>query len=203
MDYKEANRRMYDACARKFEKATRGQFEKYLLGEAQAFMGKLNGNRILDLGCGPGVHSLYFQQRGFAPLCFDISRAMLVLCSEKGLETRLGDIERLPFQDNSFDGVWANASLLHVSKKKIVKVLKRISQILTPNGLLFAGFKEGGGEGYVESDKYPGEKRYFAFYQDTEIRKIIAKAGFSVMRKVRMQAGNAVFLDYTAVNGKG
>ena len=48
---------------------------------------------------------------------------MIRLCKQKGLNAQIGDLENLPFDDNSFDGIWACASLLHMPKSNLPKVL--------------------------------------------------------------------------------
>jgi hypothetical protein len=45
-----------------------------------------------------------------------------------------------------FDGVWACASLLHVPKRSLPKVLKRLGTPLKVGGVMYASFKLGEGE---------------------------------------------------------
>jgi SAM-dependent methyltransferase len=42
-----------------------------------------------------------------------------------------------------FDGVWANASLLHTPREGLPNVIRRIHAALKPGGLLYASFKSG------------------------------------------------------------
>lgn len=62
------------------------------------------GARILDLGCGPGRHSLIFASEGFNVTGFDLSNRLLQAASlEKSLEKSSlalvrGDIRNLPFK---------------------------------------------------------------------------------------------------------
>jgi len=72
---------------------------------------------------------------------------MIRLCREKGLEAHKMDIEDLKLEDNSFDGVWAHTSLLHVPKAKLKNVLEKISGILKKDGMFFSAVKEGDSEG--------------------------------------------------------
>lgn len=54
------------------------------------------------------------------------------------------------FQELDFeaclDGIWACASLLHVPRSEIDDVLRRLTQALKPDGILFASFKYGNTE---------------------------------------------------------
>ena len=147
-NYKEATKRLYDRYAKKYEKNTKN-YTKYIENELQLFLENLKGKRILDLGSGPGRDSLYFKSGGFEPLCIDFSEKMVQLCKEKGLEAKVMDIEKLDFPENSFDGVWAYTSLIHVSKKNIKRVIKKISGILKPHGILSIVMKEGKNEEFI------------------------------------------------------
>ena len=172
-NYKEATKRLYDRYAKKYEKNTRN-YTKYIENELQLFLKNLKGKRILDLGSGPGRDSLYFKNRGFGSLCIDFSEKMIGLCKEKGLEAKVMDIEKLDFPENSFDGVWAYTSLIHVSKKNIKRVIKKISGILKSHGILSITMKEGKNEEFIEDLRYPNEKRYTVFYSEKELLRLFS-----------------------------
>lgn len=44
---------------------------------------------------------------------------------------------------NVFDGIWANASLLHVSYDELPDVLRRLHHALKLSGVLYVSFKQG------------------------------------------------------------
>ncbi len=199
MDHKEFNRKAYDANAEKFEKRTKDYILTYILKDAELFIELLSGNRILDLGSGPGRDSQFFKERGLNPLCFDFSPEMVRLCQEKGLEAQVGDLEDLPFDDSTFDGVWAYTSLLHVPKSKLNPVLARVNKILRLNGIFYLGMKEGEFEGWIESDKYPGSRRFFALYNDEELRKALTPY-FDILHTSSVPLGDATFLNYLCRN---
>jgi 2-polyprenyl-3-methyl-5-hydroxy-6-metoxy-1,4-benzoquinol methylase len=48
--------------------------------------------------------------------------------------------------DQEFDAIWACASLLHVPKREMGHVLRRLTTALRPGGILYASFIEGEGE---------------------------------------------------------
>jgi|SRR3989344_3473484 len=195
MEYKEANKQVYDNNAQGFEARTKDYIRNYILKDAELFISFLQGTRILDLGSGPGRDSLFFKERGLNPLCVDFSPEMVRLCQVKGLEAQVGDLENLPFSDSTFDGVWAYTSLLHMPKDKLPPVLARIGQILKPNGIFYLGMKEGDFEGWIESDKYPGSQRFFALYTDEELRKFLTP-NFATLNTSRVPLGDATFLNY-------
>ena len=199
MNHKEVNRQVYDRYAQEFQQITQSYLTKHILKDVKLFMSSLKGKRILDLGSGPGRDSQFFKEKGLNPLCLDISPEMIKLCQEKGLEAQVGDLEKLPFEDSSFDGVWAYTSLLHVPKNKFGEILTKINNILTPQGIFYLGMKEGDFEGMVKSEKYGESERFFSLYRDSELRKILSQS-FSITHSSRVELGEAVFLNYLCKN---
>lgn len=65
------------------------------------------GQRVLDVGCGTGVFLRAVADRGAAPAGLDASEALLDLARRRvpGADLRLGDMQRLPWDDDSFDVV--------------------------------------------------------------------------------------------------
>jgi ubiquinone/menaquinone biosynthesis C-methylase UbiE len=141
---------------------------------------KISGNKIIDVGSGPGRDSLLIQQAGKKVVCVDASEAMIKLSSERGLESIFASFENLPFENESFDGVWSYTALLHVPKKDIDAPLKEISRILKPLGIFALGLIEGDTEEYRESSGID-MPRWFSFYQKDEIINICKKHGFELV----------------------
>jgi len=188
-------RALYEKYAYMFEEQDKRYPFNDFIDDADIFMRFLQGKKILDLGSGPGRDSQFFKERGLNPLCLDISQEMIKLCQEKGLETQVGDLEKLPFEDSSFDGVWAYTSLLHVPKIKFSKILSKINNILIPQGIFYLGMKEGNFEGMVKSEKYGESERFFSLYRDLELRKILSDF-FDIVHFSKVELGEAVFLNY-------
>lgn len=174
-NYKSETKEAYDKFAPEFEKKFEEHFYKYVQEKADKYIILLKGKTILDLGSGPGNHAIYFKQKGLNVFCLDNSEEMIKLCKEKGLYAKLGDIEDLKFAPESFDGVWAYASLLHIPKEKIGTILEKIYLILKKEGLLAIALKEGSGEGFETDERYPGSKRWFSYYSEEEIGGIFGK----------------------------
>ena len=98
---------------------------------------------ILDLGCGSGRDSSYFKLQGFDVTALDASEELVKLASSHiGQEVLLMNFQDLDFQD-TFDAVWANASLLHVSYKDLKNILEKIYTSLKKEGIFYASFKYG------------------------------------------------------------
>ena len=174
-DYKKITKNLYEKYAKEYENNLTKEFEKLLEGDRDLFLKNLKGKKILDVGSGPGRDSIYFKKQGYEPLCIDFSEKMIELCKKKGLEVSIMNFENMNFPDNSFDGVWAYTSLLHIPKSKIKDVLRRIYEILKPNGMFFLGMTEGFFEGMEEDNKYRGEKKFKALYEKEELRELLVE----------------------------
>ncbi len=188
MDGAQETKSTYDKYASEYEEKTKDYIEKYIKKDFDLFLQNLRGKRILDLGSGPGRDSIRFKQRGFHPVCIDISKAMIELCKNKGLEAYERDMENLDFEDASCDGVWAYTSLLHLSKLKIKNVVDEIRDILKTKGIFYLGMKAGSSEGFEESKRYPDHKRYFSLYTKEEIEKLLTDFEILYFSKVEIDS---------------
>lgn len=121
--------------------------------------------RILDLGCGSGRDSRYFIRHGYQVEAVDGSPALARLASEYiGQEVICGRIEELEY-DQEFDGIWACASLVHIEKKDMPEILKKLKRALNLEGILYISLKYGEGEGVKEG-------RLFNYYDEAQLRKV-------------------------------
>ena len=192
MDCKKKTIESYNQNTKEFTEKFKKLMDLIRRYEFQRFIDLLNGKKILDLGCGSGDHSLYFKERGLDVTAIDLSEEMIKLCKEKGLNAFVMDIERLDFKDNSFDGVWAVTSLLHIPKSKLPKVIKKLNLILKDNGILYVCVKEGEGEGLVE-DKSGNTSRFFAFWREEELKKLFEDY-FVLIENEKVRLKNTTFL---------
>ncbi|MFH1174904.1 MAG: class I SAM-dependent methyltransferase [archaeon] len=187
----EQTRKAYDTCAVQY--AQKKIKEMSLLEEQITDFLFKERMRILDLGSGPGQYAELFSKKGHEVLCVDASPIMIALCQEKNLPAMVMDIEHLHLY-GMYDGIWANASLLHIPKERLPQIIKQLHGLLMPEGVLHVSVKEGTTEGYVATESYPGELRYYAYYQDEEVRALFSDFSLQVMR--RMEREEEIFLNY-------
>ncbi len=104
------------------------------------------GGAVLDAGCGSGRDSRAFLQRGFHVTSIDASARMVELASHflqrPVLQLRLQDLS----YQSQFDGIWAQASVLHVPRTEVDEVLVQFTEALKVGGVCFLSFKEGTGD---------------------------------------------------------
>lgn len=171
-----------DKFSRLFDVGERREFHK--------FLEYLNGKRILDVGCGSGDHAAWFKSQGLDVVCIDISPSMVEIAREKGVDARVMDMESLDFPSGIFDGVWADASLLHLPKSRFPLAVERIARVLKEGGILFVALKQGEGEGFAGNED---ERRFFSFWKVDELDKALLP-WFSKLEGWTSAVGSAVFI---------
>ncbi len=105
------------------------------------------------------------------------------LCLARTRSPRLpllrADLLRLPFATQSFDGVWAAASLIHVPKTHFLHGMRQVRDIVKPGGMLGATIAHGTGSGFVVNQWMRG--RFLARWQKRELQHMIERAGWEVV----------------------
>lgn len=172
--------------------------------ERFVFLVKKNGEKkVLDLGCGSGVQSKQLSQKGLEVVGFDLSLEMIKEAKKKVPKAKfvVGDMTKMSFPEGSFGGVFAQASLLHIPKKLIPKVLEKIHKILKKDGILYLALKEGFGEREVVEERFGKEiKRFFSFFTQKEISELLKNNQFRVIEAKRnLRKPQTVWLHVFAV----
>ena len=134
----------------------------------QAFLEQLRPRaRILELGCGAGQDAELMTAAGFEVTPTDGSAGLAAEAEARlGRPVRVMRFEELD-ETAAYDGVWANACLLHVPEDGLADVLARFHQALKPGGRFHTGFKAGDGGGRDSLGRYynfPDEARLRAAY---------------------------------------
>lgn len=110
----------------------------------QKFLSKLEQpSYILDFGCGSGRDTKYFLDREYLVDAIDGSKELCKMASEyTGIE-----VKNMFFQDlsgeNKYDGIWACSSILHLTNKELVDVMRKMVTALKDNGIIYTSFKYG------------------------------------------------------------
>ena len=150
------------------------------------------GAHILDVGCGSGVKSKYLINHGFKVIGIDISDKLLEIAKRevpKG-EFREFSMYDLDAMTETFDGVFAQASLLHIPKKDAGGVVKKMANRLVPGGALYIAVKEirenQPEEETVKENDYGYEyERFWSYFTMTELEQYLTDAGLKIISKLR------------------
>jgi SAM-dependent methyltransferase len=129
---------------------------------------------LLDFGCGPGRDLQTFTKLGHIAIGLEGSQQAAQIAHVKsGCEILVQDFFNLSLPDNTFDGVFANASLFHIPNKLLPKVLGNLWACLKPNGILFSSNPRGNNQ-----ESWYGD--HFGSYHDLEAwRSFMTNAKFT------------------------
>ena len=170
----------YDAGARAYAAASPVVPES-VRTDIEAFAQVLPaGARVLEIGSAGGRDAALMEQLGLRVRRTDITPAFVDLLREQGHEADLLDplTDELRSPAGPYDGVWANASLLHVARADLGTVLERLRHATRTGGLLRLSVKEGDGEGWSTHGSVPAP-RHFTFWRADALRDVVVAAGWT------------------------
>jgi len=144
--------------------------------------------RVLDAGCGSGQKARFFQDRGFRVLGIDFSQKLLEIACQTATASdfRLLDLRDIRTLPEQFEGVFAQASLLHIPKTETFSVIEGMVSRLVPQGLLYIAVKaqrpgHPEEEMVTENDYGYDYERFFSYYTLDEMRGHVDRLGLSLV----------------------
>lgn len=99
---------------------------------------RLNGMRVLEVGCGLGLHTQELIRRGANVTAVDLTefavKATTTRLERLGLTAtvQVADAEMLPFSARQFDLVWSWGVIHHSSRT--TRIVREIARVLQPSG---------------------------------------------------------------------
>jgi ubiquinone/menaquinone biosynthesis C-methylase UbiE/8-oxo-dGTP pyrophosphatase MutT (NUDIX family) len=101
------------------------------------------GGKVLELGAGQAQDGCYFAEQGFSVVSTDLEDSALELArkkaADKGVNVELQKVdlrEELPFDNESFDVVYAHLSLHYFDSETTTRLIGEIQRVLKPGGVL-------------------------------------------------------------------
>lgn len=190
--YLEINKEAYNLLAQEYKRREAGyiQIDKEIL---TPFFKLIENHfskkaRILDLGCGSGLNLSMIENQGYVPIGLDFSIEMLII-SQKTCPNAIlinDDFLECKLLPNSFEGIIARAFIHLFTKEDSILVLKKIYDILIPNGIFFIATTVSNisKEGFFIKEDYPLKViRYRKLWEDNELEKILLEIGFKIHMK--------------------
>jgi 2-polyprenyl-3-methyl-5-hydroxy-6-metoxy-1,4-benzoquinol methylase len=156
---------------------------KTLLDELISLLPK--NAKILDLGCGSGRDSKYLSQKKATVTGIDFSQKLLDIAKKTAPKAKflLIDVTKDDLGKDEYDGILANASLLHLTQGDLIKVLVKLKTTLKKNGTIFARFISGHGEHLINKIYQTGEHSlFFTFYSKKTLNDIFSNSGLKVIK---------------------
>lgn len=179
-DYADITRRTlhhYDGTASRF---FAGTIDHDVSQNIDALLGAIEAPApymLLDFGCGPGRDLKTFRTLGHRAIGLDGSERFVEMARAfSGCDVWLQNFIDLDLPDTMFDGIFANASLFHVPRELLPKVLGELHAALKPGGVLFSSNPRGHNE-----EGWNGP-RYGVFHDYPAWERHVVGAGFIPVR---------------------
>ena len=139
---------------------------------------------ILDFGCGPGRDLRTFAALGHRAIGLEGTNAFAAMAREfSGCEVWRQDFLNLELPPQSFDGIFANASLFHVPSQELPRVLRQLHAALKPEGVLFSSNPRG------DNQEGWNRGRYGAYHDHEKWLQYLVAAGFAELEHYYRPAG--------------
>jgi SAM-dependent methyltransferase len=169
----------YDADALSYSDGTWALNDK-VSAELEWFAAEVGaGGRALEIGSAGGRDAIALEERGLLVRRTDVTPAFVELMRSRGFDAELLD----PLTDDlggPHDGVWANASLLHVVREKLALVLANLARATRTGGALAMSLKEGDGEEWSTHGHVRAPRR-FVYWREEPLRRGLDEAGWRVL----------------------
>jgi 2-polyprenyl-3-methyl-5-hydroxy-6-metoxy-1,4-benzoquinol methylase len=166
-----------------------------------------SGASILDVGCGSGEKAKLFEEKNFAVTGIDFSEKMLEIARRR---VPLGEFFSIDLYDLSglskrFDGIFAQAVLLHIPKKDVRDIIRSLKEKLNPGGYFYVAVKErrpGEKEEVVKENDYGYEyERFFSYFTLEEVRKYFLDEGLEIVHEGITHSGRRNWIQIIGKKG--
>jgi ubiquinone/menaquinone biosynthesis C-methylase UbiE len=171
----------YNQLAERYAEANAAMPEAVIAAANQFLQMFPSASHILDVGCGHGRDAAWFEAHGYAVANADLSLGMLAQ-ARRIVQGPLiqADMQTLPFQDATFDGLWCDAVLLHLPKRDAPRALEEFRRVLKSGGALFVSLQYGEGEVWESISYGQNAPRFFARYAVEEAAALIIGSDFII-----------------------
>lgn len=173
-------RKAYEGIAERYDQVN--ESIEPIMDDVKAFLNLLDGDIILDVGCGHGRDSLYFSKKGLTTIGLDLSPELIRISKSNSKDTcfMLADMRSPPIKNNSMDGLWISASFHHLEKKDAPEAIDQLYQTMKTGGVLYMAVKKGEFTGYENGNRYDGEPRFYSYYSDDASIELLEQTRLNV-----------------------
>ncbi len=147
---------------------------------------------VLDVGCGAGNKARFMSDRGFRVMGIDFSEELLKIARA---EASAAEFKNIPMEDldlipETFDGVFAQASLLHIPRADAANIVKKMAARINDGGYLYLAVKETREdkpeEGVTRENDYGYDyERFFSYFTLSELVSYMMNAGLETVWQQR------------------
>ena len=175
----------YDEVAEEYVRRIAGElehkpFDRELLDRYAAMFDA--NDTVCDMGCGPAHVARYLHERRVQVIGIDLSAEMVQQARRLNpeLDIHQGDMLSLDVPDESWAGIVAFYSLIHIPRASVARALSELVRCLRPGGRLLMSFHIGDEVMHLEELWGHPVKMDFIFFRTDEMLGYLSEAGFDV-----------------------
>lgn len=163
-------------------------------------------SHVLDVGCGAGVKSKYLSEKGLRVTGIDFSDKLIEIAKREvpSVEFQIMDMNDVENLNTKFDAVFAQASILHIPKKKIMEVILKLTSVVNNSGFLYIAVKgvndNNKEEDVIKENDYGYDyERFFSYFRMEELEKYLNDSNLQIVYKNSNLVGKT---DWLQIIGK-
>ncbi|HXD55573.1 MAG TPA: methyltransferase domain-containing protein [Solirubrobacteraceae bacterium] len=132
---------------------------------------------VLEIGSGTGHDADLLEAEGVRVWRSDAAPAFVRAMRARGLQASTLNVLSDDL-DGPWDGIYANAVLLHLSPDELAAALERMAAAVAPGGALAFTLREGDGAGW---DTRLGAPRHFTYWREAPLLQLIAASPWDLV----------------------
>ncbi|MBE7442733.1 MAG: class I SAM-dependent methyltransferase [Flavobacteriales bacterium] len=140
-------------------------------------------NKMLDVGCGPGLFLIEAKKRGWEVYGTEFTDKQLEYLKNKGINTLKGKLTNESFEDNMFDVIISSEVIEHINNP--VEEMQQFHRLLRKGGLVYITTPNFNAieryllKGDYEIIEYP---EHLSYYTPTTIDLLLTNNGFKKLK---------------------
>ena len=143
MTVEKHTKKMYDQFGKEYQRTRKEKHKSRLYNEFLEVpcmikaVENIKDKKLLDIGCGAGVHIKKYLSKGAKCWGMDISQSMVDMAKQNcpDVDFKVGSMTKLPYKNSSFDIVTASLSIDYI--KDLTPVFKEILRVLKKGGIFY------------------------------------------------------------------
>ncbi len=144
---------------------------------------------VADIGCGPGQVARYLSDQGVRIIGIDLSEEMVRVATRLNpkIEFRADNMLSLDLADESFAGIVAFYSIIHLEPADISAAFREFRRLLSNDGVLFIAFHIGDHVHHVDEMWGKPVSLDFHFLRPADVSRALKATGFRVTEETERE----------------
>ena len=145
------------------------------------------GLKVLDIGCAGGRDTKELSNKGFEVVGLDASKKLVIHAQNRfpDIKFMAGDMLKMPLPNDSFDGIWCHAVILHLETiKDVNRSIKEMNRVLRSGGVVHLYTK-----GYISGPEtedvvsaFFDKPRFFRYFKLDKLTDLLKKNKFQIIK---------------------